>query len=69
MGGSPDKSVTPVFIWIVTVLIMSYLFANLLRDGSRIPTKFPFYRIVLGLWIIGMLFPVATAIGLSLLFK
>lgn len=67
MGGSPDKSVWPVFIWIATILVMSYLFANLLRDGSPSPTKFPFYRIFLGLWIVGVSLPVATVISLSLL--
>jgi hypothetical protein len=52
------RTIWPLFGWMTTVLVITCLFANALRTLEPNPATFPFYRIVIGLWLGGLVFPV-----------
>lgn len=68
MDGPAGAYVWPLFGWVVTVLITSFLFANVLRDTERGTASIPFYCVFIGLWVGGMVFPVLLAMAWGLVF-
>lgn len=57
-----------IFGWITAVLIVSCLYANLLRHQEPDPTSFPFFLMCGSLWLVGLGFPFLFAALIRLAF-